>query len=45
MSVIKMAVLLLALICFLLAAVGVSSPRINLEALGLFFLTIFFIIP
>ena len=33
----KIVLLLLALICFLLAAVGVQAPRINLMALGLTF--------
>jgi hypothetical protein len=31
----RVILLLLALVCFILAAVGVSSPRINLTALGL----------
>ena len=35
---ISLVLMILAIICFLLSAVGVSSPRVNLEALGLFFL-------
>lgn len=38
--------LILALICFVLAAFGVAvSPRVNLVALGLVFVTIAWIIP
>jgi len=33
----KIVLLVLALICFILAAVGVSFPRVNLTALGLAF--------
>jgi hypothetical protein len=31
----RLVLLILALVCFLLAAVGVPAPRINLLALGL----------
>ncbi len=34
------AFLLVALILFLLAGLGVNSPRLNLMAMGLFFLTL-----
>jgi hypothetical protein len=37
MFLIHLILLVLALVCFLGAAVGVSHPRINLQALGLFF--------
>lgn len=35
--------LVFALVCFLLSAFGVSSPRINIVSLGLAFLTGFFL--
>lgn len=41
----KLVALVLALVCFFLSAVGVSSPRINLQSLGLFFLTAYFLVP
>ena len=34
---IRMFLMVLACICFLLGTVGVSHPRVNLVALGLFF--------
>ena len=37
--------LLLALICFLAAAVQVPAPRVNLVALGLFFWVLTLLIP
>ena len=37
MIAIGMVCLILALICFLLAAIGAAVPRINVMALGLFF--------
>jgi hypothetical protein len=42
---IHVALLIVAAILFLLSAVGVSSPRINLQSLGLLFLTIAFMLP
>jgi hypothetical protein len=35
--------LIVALVCFVLAALGVKSPRANLTALGLVFLTLAFL--
>jgi hypothetical protein len=35
----RLVLLIAAAVCFLLAAFGVPIPRINLVALGLFFLT------
>jgi hypothetical protein len=37
--------LMLALVFFLMAAIQVVSPRVNLTALGLVFLTLFFLVP
>lgn len=37
MITIRLALLLIAFICFLLTALGVSAPRINLLGLGLAF--------
>ena len=36
--------LLLAFVCFLLSAMGVASPRINLESAGLALLTLAMIV-
>lgn len=41
----KTLLLVLALICFIVAAIGVPVPRLNLMALGLAFLTASFLIP
>jgi hypothetical protein len=35
--------LIVALVCFVLAALGVNSPRVNLTALGLAFATAAFL--
>jgi hypothetical protein len=40
MSIIHLVLIVLAALCFLLAALGVSTPRGNLLAAGLFFLTL-----
>jgi hypothetical protein len=40
MSGITIALLILALFCFLLSAANVMSPRINFQGLGLSFLTL-----
>lgn len=37
---IRLVLLVAAAVCFLLAAFGVPIPRVNLIALGLFFLTL-----
>lgn len=42
---ITVVLLLLAAICFLLAAVGVPLPRVNLVALGLFFWVLTALLP
>ena len=41
----KSLLLLLAVICFIVAAAGVPIPRLNLIALGLAFFTATFLIP
>ena len=41
----KTLLLWLVLICFIVAAVGVPVPRVNLMALGLAFLTAFMLAP
>ena len=41
----KSLLLWLALICFVVAALGVPVPRVNLSALGLAFLTAFMLVP
>ena len=35
MVALKLVLMILGLVCLVLAAVGVSAPRVNLEALGL----------
>lgn len=39
MVTLRVILLVLALVCFLLAALGVSAPRVSLENLGLAFAT------
>jgi hypothetical protein len=41
----KLAFLILALVCFFLSAVGVSTNKVNLQSLGLFLLTCYFLVP
>ena len=41
----KSLMLWLALICFIVAFLGVAVPRVNLMALGLAFLTAFMLVP
>lgn len=42
---VKTLMLWLALICFIVAAIGVPVPRVSLVALGLAFLTAFMLVP
>ena len=44
MPMLRLVLLILALVCFLLAALGVPFTRVNLTGAGLFFLTFAFII-
>lgn len=37
MAVLNLVLMILAILCFLLAALGISTPRGNLMAAGLFF--------
>jgi hypothetical protein len=45
LTILEILFLILALICFALAARLYPSPKLNLEALGLFFITLFFLVP
>jgi len=41
---VRMACLIVALVCFILSAFGVPTPRVNLTALGLAFFTLTFLL-
>lgn len=45
MSIFHLVLIILGLICFLFAAVGVASPRINLIAAGLFLWLLSTLVP